>query len=179
MDNEVRISMEQVSLEMRAPQEGNESPRRQRSRKYGDHSSHDDITADPNHGTATSQPSFADADQVRVFGVSLPALWKRLKWGLLLTAAGNDAFAFVRREELKAAIAATLEVVIMGSALVLTLCLQVQEVVGSRGGFAGGNGNSVALHIFVVASSLSFSFSFYSIVTSSAMLLTLSACPSE
>lgn len=106
-------------------------------------------------------------------------LWQRLKWGLILSLGGNRSLSYVSGVELKVAIAATLEAALMGSALVLTVSLQIQEVVGGRGGFSPGNGDPVARYIFVVASALSFALCFYSIMTSFILLLELSSCPSK
>lgn len=106
-------------------------------------------------------------------------LWQRLKWGLILSLGGRESFSYVRRGDLKVAIAATLEVALMGSALVLTVGLQIQEVVGGRGGFDPGSGDPAARYIFVIASALSFALCFYSILTSSVLLLALSSCPSK
>lgn len=72
-----------------------------------------------------------------------------------------------------------LEVSIMGSALVLTVGMQIQEVVGSRGGFLVEKGDTATRHVFMAASALSFSLAMYSIVTSSAMFLSLSTCPAR
>lgn len=106
-------------------------------------------------------------------------LLQRLKWGLILSLGDRESFSHVRRGDLKVAIAATLEVALMGSALVLTVGLQIQEVVGGRGGFDPDNGDPAARYIFVIASALSFALSFYSILTSSVLLLALSSCPSK
>lgn len=78
----------------------------------------------------------------------------------------------------KAAAATCLELTIMGSALVLTLGLQIQEVVGSRGGLQESAQRVVAQHIFVISSTISFISGFYSIVTAAVMLLSIVSTPS-
>ncbi|CAN8076982.1 unnamed protein product [Agarophyton chilense] len=79
-------------------------------------------------------------------------------------------------KEKEAAITA-LELSIMGSALVLTLSLQVEEVVGSRGGFGNSTRDTEVGFLFVGASALSFALGFYSIVTAAVMLLSIVATP--
>lgn len=106
-------------------------------------------------------------------------LWQRLKWGLALSMGGTRSFSYVSGGELKTAIAATLEAALMGSALVLTVSLQIQEVVGGRGGFNSSGGNALARNVFIVASALSFALCFFSIVTSFVLLLELSSYPSR
>lgn len=106
----------------------------------------------------------------------LSELATRFQLGARLSLRGRHAFTLVHADELRGAIAATLEVAVMGSALVLTLCLQLQEVVASRGGFATSN---AALYIFVIACSMSFMLAFYSLVAAAAMLLGLSTYPAR
>lgn len=127
---------------------------------------------------ACTKDSASKLEDSRQQNVHVP-FWRRVRWGISLSHGGRNAFISVLRGELKTAIASVLEVSIMGSALVLTVGMQIQEVVGSRGGFLAQDGNAVAKHVFMAASALSFALSLYSIVTSSVLLLSLSTCPAR
>lgn len=116
-----------------------------------------------------------EANDASLLRTPLTLLWRRLKWGFIVSLGKTNSSPSVERKDLKTAVATVLEVAIMGSALILTLSLQIQEVVGSRGGFSRGGGGEIAKFVFVSTSSLSFAFAFYSIVTSAVMLLSLSS----
>lgn len=71
-----------------------------------------------------------------------------------------------------------LELSVVGSALILTLALQILEVITNR--TSVDNVSSTTAYYIVVASyALSFAFSFYSMITSSFLLLFLAAVPSR
>ena len=104
--------------------------------------------------------------------------WRRIK--PILRNKNNDrtVFSILEKNELKNALGISLEVPIMGSALILTLSLQIQEVVGSRGGFQFDQPSIVSL-IFMITVALSFAFSFYSIVIAAVLLIPLASLPSK
>lgn len=113
-------------------------------------------------------------------GQTNDTLWQRLKWGFVLSFCRRKPSSNDQNRQPKTNTVATLEMAIMGSALVLTAGLQIQEIVAGRGGYDTiQNGNTLARDVFLLASSLSFTLSFYSIVTSSVMLISLSPCSSR
>lgn len=126
-------------------------------------------------------PSISISAHVTLAFIKAPFLyiWRRLQWGLILSIGKRNSFAMLHQSEMKNAVATALEITIMGSALILTLCLQLQEVVGSRGGFSSDDNRSIARYIFVSSSAFSFGLAFYSVVTSAVMLLLLSSIPAK
>lgn len=147
------------------------------------HTHHNSTSSDKAHDLSIScalMPAQLDGGCDQSTTTNPPAsLWKRIKWGLTLSFGGRRAFSVVRKSELKAAVAAVLEISIMGSALVLTVGMQVQEVVGGRSGLQAQNGSSFARHLFITTSAFSFALAMYSILTCSVMHLTLSLCPTR
>lgn len=141
------------------------SPAREQSKQRGPRSSEWD------GGNAQK-----DRNSLNFLSQPLSFLWRRLKWSVILSLGRNDSLVHLNKEDMKTAVSTQLEVAIMGSALVLTLCLQMQEVVGSRGGFTLPERDR-ARFVFVSSSALSFSFAFYSIITSAMMLLSINAVP--
>lgn len=105
-------------------------------------------------------------------------IWQRVR--PLFQNERNDrtVFSMLAKNELKTALGISLEVPIMGSALILTLSLQIQEVVGSRGAFQNDQ-PSVVFLIFMITVALSFAFSFYSIVIAAVLLIPLASLPSR
>lgn len=108
---------------------------------------------------------------------SLPTtnLWKRVRRRFFLLVCCRGPSEPTRNDELRPTIIESLEVAIMGSALIITAGLQLQEVVSGRGGYDPKIVRPYAHLIFIVASSLSFALSFYSIVIASVLLLTASS----
>lgn len=105
------------------------------------------------------------------------SMWQRLKWAFILSVGCKNSLSRLSSAELKLAIGSALEATLMGSALVLTVSLQIQEVVGGRGGLKPDGGHYVARYTFVIASALSFALCFYAIMSSFVLLLELSPCP--
>lgn len=79
--------------------------------------------------------------------------------------------------ELKLAIGSVLEAALMGSALVLTVSLQLQEVVGGRGGLHAANDHCLAKYTFVIACASSFGLCFFTIILALVLLLEVSHSP--
>lgn len=134
------------------------------------------------HSPQTAQSSFS-APPEHISGAGLheqgqtnDTFWQRLKWGFVLSFCRRRSSSNDQNRQPNTNTAATLEMVIMGSALILTAGLQIQEIVASRGGFDPQNSNTLARDVFLLASSMSFTLSFYSIVTSSVLLISLSSC---
>lgn len=131
------------------------------------------------YSSSSAQPKHNFNVGIREQGSANDKFWQRLNWGSVHSFVRKGPSANEQNGESRPNTAFTLEIAIMGSALILTAGLQIQEVVTSRGGYDPLKGNSIARDVFLLASTLSFTLSFYSIVTSSVLLVSLSSCSSR
>lgn len=79
-------------------------------------------------------------------------------------------------KHVKAQVTMSLELSIMGSALVLTLALQILEIVANRTTSTHVS-KSLAYYVVITSYALSFAFSFYSVITSTILVISLAFIP--